>query len=317
MKIQLFKNKLIKIFIAGAIGIIVSKSAMSQQEPLFTQYMFNTLAVNPAYTGTTNSLNILALTRYQWVGMEGAPETYTVSIHSPLQKRKIGLGLTVMSDNYGPVRNTYISANYAYRLSLTEKITLSMGIKAGIYNYYIGLTKLDLASGSDDAFQEDKEKSFNPNFGAGLYMYTSKWYVGFAIPKFIQSDLNEDNQSINTVSELKRHYFFMAGYVFEINHDWAFKPSFIEKVVTGAPISTDITAQFLYKNRFWLGASYRVGDAIAFLFQTKINDQLMVGYSYDWTLSNLSGYNSGSHEIMISIDFDKLQPGNVKSPRYF
>lgn len=297
---------------------LFSNQTKAQQEPLYTQYMFNTVSVNPAYAGTRDAMNLLFLSRMQWVGLDGAPETYTFTMHTPLNNYKMGVGVSLVSDNIGPVNNFYFNANYAYRVQLTDKMTLSMGIKGGIYNYYVGLDDINVGESGDNAFQGNLERRFQPNAGAGLYLYTDKWYAGFAVPKLIQTDLNEsESTSTSVLGELKRHYFIMAGYVFDLNPDLKLKPAFINKIVEGAPPSTDISAQFIYKNNYWLGASYRIGDAVAFLANIQINKQLMVGYSYDYTMSNLGNYNHGSHEIMISYDLDGFLKNKVKSPRYF
>ncbi len=310
----------IKALKVVALIVLVSaatQTAKAQQEPMYTQYMFNTLSINPAYTGTTNALNVLALTRLQWVGVDGAPKTYTFAVHTPLNEKKAGVGLSIVSDEIGPVKNFYLSGTYAYRIRITEGTTLSLGLKGGFYNYSVGLSRLELTQNNDPSFQQNLQKKFHPNMGFGAYYYSDKWYAGFAIPKLFQNDLTTQAPSASAISEMKRHYFLIAGYVFKINPDLALKPSFVEKVVSGAPISTDITAQLFYKERFWLGTSYRIGDAVAFLFEMKVNDQLMIGYSYDITLNKLNGMSRGSHEILLSFDFDKFSPRKIKSPRYF
>jgi type IX secretion system PorP/SprF family membrane protein len=210
-----------------------------------------------------------------------------------------------------------MSADYTYRVNLTEKIALSMGLKAAIYNYYIALRNVSLVKENDILFQENQENNFNPNIGAGFYLYTDRWYVGLAVPTLIENAFSSDNQSVSALSKLQRHYYFIAGYVFNLNRDWDFKPSVVDNVVDGAPSSFDLTAQFLYRQKIWLGTSYRVGDAVAFLFDVRVTNQIMIGYSYDISISKLSGYNKGSHEIMLSIDLDKLEGKRVKSPRYF
>ncbi|WP_430933736.1 PorP/SprF family type IX secretion system membrane protein [Saccharicrinis sp. 156] len=291
--------------------------AKAQQEPQYTQYMFNTVSVNPAYAGTRNAMNILALSRIQWAGLQGAPITHTVTMHTPLNNYKMGLGFSIVSDKIGPVDNFYFNFNYAYRVNVTEKMILSMGIKGGIYNYTVGLNELNVGEGYDASFSGKIEQRWKPNAGAGLYLYTDRWYAGFSIPKLIQTDLNGNTTTAGNLSSLKRHYFLMAGYVFDINHDFKFKPSFINKVVEGAPPSTDVTAQVLYLDKYWLGATYRFGDALAFLANIQLNKQLMVGYSYDFTTSNMNSYNNGSHEIIVSYDFDGFLKKKVISPRYF
>ncbi|MCW3806924.1 PorP/SprF family type IX secretion system membrane protein [Plebeiibacterium marinum] len=296
---------------------LCSVKVQAQQEPLYTQYMFNTVSVNPAYAGTRNAMNMLLLSRVQWAGLEGAPRTYNFTMHTPINNYKMGLGFSIVADSYGPVDNTYFNFNYAYRINITEETVLSMGIKGGIYNYHVGLYDLNVGSDSDVSFNGTYEKKFQPNAGMGLYLYGKNWYTGFSIPKLIQTDLTGTQTAASNISDLKRHYFLMAGYVFDVNNDLKFKPSFINKVVEGAPLSTDVTAQLLYKNTYWVGATYRLGDAVAFLANVQLNRQLMVGYSYDFSVSSMASYNNGSHEIIISYDFDGFLNKKVKSPRYF
>nr|WP_319400951.1 type IX secretion system membrane protein PorP/SprF [uncultured Carboxylicivirga sp.] len=308
-----------KRILLGAIILLTLSNweAKAQQEPLYTQYMFNTVSVNPAYAGTRNTMNVLLLSRIQWTGLEGAPRTYNLTMHTPLNNYKMGLGFSIVKDSYGPVDNTYFNFNYAYRINVSENTILSMGIKGGIYNYYVGLSDLSVEDGSDASFSGNYERKTQPNAGMGLYLYSKKWYAGFSIPKLIQTDLSGNQVTTSNISDLRRHYFLMAGYVFDLNEDFKFKPSFINKVVEGAPPSTDITAQLLYKNSYWIGTTYRWGDAFAVIANIQLSKQLMVGYSYDFSVSNLATYNNGSHEIIISYDFDGFLKNKVISPRYF
>lgn len=310
-----YKNTLVALCMF--VLLLCSGKVSAQQEPLYTQYMFNTVSVNPAYAGTRNAMNVLLLSRMQWTGMAGAPRTYDFTMHTPLNNYKMGLGLSVVSDNHGPVNNYYINVNYAYRVQLSDELTLSMGIKGGIYNYYVNLSDLNVGGSGDNAFMSNVEQRFQPNAGLGLYMYTDKYYVGASVPKLIQTELSGEQSSYSSLSDLKQHFFIMGGYVFDLNKNLKFKPSVLTKVVTGAPLSTDVTAQFLLKDTYWLGATYRVGDAVALIGNIKLNKQLMVGYSYDFTVSELNNYNNGSHEIIVSYDFDGFLKNKVKSPRYF
>jgi type IX secretion system PorP/SprF family membrane protein len=308
-------KKVVIIISALLLGFGANK-LKAQQEPQYTQYMFNMMSVNPAYAGTREALNALMISRLQWVGVEGAPRSHTFTLHTPFKEKKMGLGVSLIADNIGPVTNTYLNINYAYRVSLNEKMTLSLGLKGGIYNYYAGLSDVALNE-QDNAFRQDYRKSFQPNLGAGAYLYTKEYYVGFSVPKLIKTELESIEAGDEFSNELKLHYFITAGYVFELNNDWKLKPSILNKLVEGAPPSLDITAQALYQNRFWLGTTYRVGDAIAFLFEVQVNRQLVVGYSYDYTLSGMSNVSNGSHEILISYDFAGFSNDKVKSPRYF
>ncbi|PWE00288.1 hypothetical protein DDZ16_04930 [Marinilabilia rubra] len=305
-------------FFAAALVFLFPSETKAQQEPQYTQYMFNPVSVNPAYAGTRNALNMLFLSRLQWSGMEGAPRTYDFTVHTPLNNYKMGLGLSVISDNYGPVKNLYINVSYSYRVNISESMMLSMGIKGGVYNYHVGLA--DLYTGiaeADPAFSKDIEQSFKPNAGFGIYLYTDDFYFGASAPKLIETKLNGDQTTTSTVGDLKRHFYLMTGAVFDLGPEVRFKPSVITRMVEGAPFSADAAAQFLFKERFWAGGSYRLEDAVAILAGFQINNQLMVGYSYDIPISDLQPFNNGSHEIVISYDFDQFVKDKLASPRFF
>ena len=308
--------KKIKLIVLALLSAIVLKNVYAQQEPQYSQYMFNMMSVNPAYAGTREALNALVLSRFQWIGMDGAPRSHTFVLHTPVKDKKIGIGMSVINDYIGPVRNTYLNLNYAYRISLNEKLTLSMGLKGGIYNYYVGLTDLNINE-SDVNFNQDFKKNLQPNLGTGFYLYSDDYYLGISVPKLIKSDLQNEDSDNNVLSEIRRHYFISAGYMFDINSDWKFKPSLLNKMVEGAPPSLDVTAQALYKGQVWLGTTYRIGDAVVFLFEIQVNRQIIVGYSYDVTISEMNNVTNGSHEFLISYDFAGFTNEKVKSPRYF
>ncbi|MFW5753577.1 MAG: type IX secretion system membrane protein PorP/SprF [Marinilabiliaceae bacterium] len=288
----------------------------AQQEPQYTQYMFNTVSVNPAYAGTRDALNVLLLSRLQWVGIEGAPRTHDFTAHTPISQYKMGVGLSLVSDSYGPVSNQYLNINYAYRVNITENTVLSMGIKGGIYNYHVNLTGLNFGEG-DAYINENPEQKFLPNAGMGLYLFSDRYYVGASVPRLIQTELNGEQMTPGTLGELKRHYYLMGGMVFNLSSNLKFKPSIINRIVEGAPTSTDFTAQFLISDTYWAGATYRHDEAAALLAAMQVNNQLMIGYSYDFQLSELSTFNNGSHEIVISFDFADFTREKVVSPRHF
>ncbi|MGM0376594.1 MAG: PorP/SprF family type IX secretion system membrane protein [Bacteroidota bacterium] len=292
------------------------QKTLAQQEPQYTQYMFNTVSVNPAYAGSRDALNVLLLSRLQWLGMEGAPRTYDFTIHAPISKYKMGVGLSLVSDSYGPVSNQYLNLSYAYRINLTEKTVLSMGIKGGLYNYHVNLTGLDF--GEAGAFiNENPEQKFLPNAGMGLYLFSDRYYVGASVPRLIQTELNGEQMTAGTLGDLKRHYYLMGGLVFDLSNDLKLKPSLINRFVEGAPASTDFTAQLIIRDTYWAGVTYRHDEATAILASLQVNKQLMIGYSYDFQSSELSTFNNGSHEIVISYDFAGFSREKVVSPRYF
>ena len=291
-----------KRFYLGLIILFVGiGNMMAQQEPMFTQYMFNSLTINPAYAGTTETLNLNTLTRLQWVGLEGSPKTFSLTAHTPIEGRKIGLGITLVTDEIGPVNNTFFTINYAYRLRVTDDLTLSMGLKGGISSYTVGLTDLSVIDPEDPQFQSN-EKKISPNLGFGFYLYGDQYYVGFSAPKLIQTTV--DDEYATDENQLKRHYFIAGGYNCQINSEWLLKPSLLTKIVAGSPVSNDITVQGLYNDLVGAGVMYRIGDAAGLFVFGKVYKELQVGYGYEYSLNGLSGINSGTHEIMLTYDFD-------------
>lgn len=291
-----------KRFYLGLIILFVGiGNMMAQQEPMFTQYMFNSLTINPAYAGTTETLNLNTLTRLQWVGLEGSPKTFSLTAHTPIEGRKIGLGITLVTDEIGPVNNTFFTINYAYRLRVTDDLTLSMGLKGGISSYKVGLTDLSVIDPEDPQFQSN-EKKISPNLGFGFYLYGDQYYVGFSAPKLIQTTV--DDEYATDENQLKRHYFIVGGYNWQINSEWLLKPSLLTKIVAGSPVSNDITVQGLYNDLVGAGVMYRIGDAAGLFVFGKVYKELQVGYGYEYSLNGLSGINSGTHEIMLTYDFD-------------
>jgi type IX secretion system PorP/SprF family membrane protein len=305
-------KKILLIF--GVIIFFLAEKSFAQQEPMFTHYMFNMMSMNPAYTGTRNALNISGLSRYQWVGIEGAPRSYCFSMNTPISSKHIGIGFTLITDEIGPLSNTYFTFNYAYRIKINEEWTLSMGLKAGFNNFYLGLADLDVNDIDDANFSDNTRKLFAPNAGVGAYLYRKDFYFGFSAPKLFETKIEAGSTDQNS---LRRHYFINSGYDFSINSEFRLKPSFSVKVVEGAPLSIDLTALTVYKERIFFGPTYRIGDALGIICDFQVTKQLTAGYSFDYSLNGLSGYNKGSHEIIVSYDLDGFLNKKVKSPRYF
>lgn len=304
--------KTIKYLLTGVAILFAGKMA-AQQDPMYTQYMFNLLAVNPAYAGSHGALNITGLYRNQWVGVEGAPSTQTLFAHSPFIKKNIGLGLTVVNDKIGPVRQTMLFADYSYTIKVSEKTKLAMGLKAGINMLKTSFSEIDVSQTGDQSFN-DEPLSPQPNFGFGLYLYSDKYYVGVSVPKLMKNKL-EQNLDYSKVT-LQQHFFLIGGYVFTINDKLKFKPTTLIKMTSGAPMSLDLTASMLYREKLWFGIAHRFGDSFGALIQFQVSPQLRLGYSFDQTISKFSSYNSGSHEIMFSYDFI-FKKDKIISPRYF
>jgi len=314
-------NQFTKIkLLAFGFALVSCMSLKAQQQPLYTMYMWNQLIINPAYAGTRDALSVSGVWREQWVGLEGAPSTQVLSIHSPLPNDKVGLGFTIQNDNIGPSNNTGIWGDFAYHLQTGAKSKLSFGLRAGFDIYQSNLRGLDNIDANDPAFNNNVENNFLPNLGFGAYYYGSRGYVGVSIPTILENELNSGNNSGNDAEDLfNRHFFLHGGYVFSLSGDSVgvmFKPAAIVRMVNGAPVSFDISANFLIKQKLWLGASYRYEDAVAAIVSFQFTPHLQAGYSYDFGTSDLNNYHRGSHEIMLTYDIFNNDV-KTKSPRYF
>jgi type IX secretion system PorP/SprF family membrane protein len=275
--------------------------AMAQQDPIFTNYLQNPIAFNPAIAGTVDGLNLSLLSRHQWIGMDGAPASYSFGAHTPYIRQNMGLGFNVMTDKAGPLRNTHITGSYAYRITVMEGMQLSMGLKAGLSSYNAKIGDLQVNDPLDPNFQSD-ENRVSPNLGVGFYLFTNKYYAGFSIPRLVEVKLNKEYR--DSKEPYNPQFYLMGGYNFRLNRDWAILPSALLGIMNGSPISTDLTCQLLYLDRFYFGTHYRIGDALGLLLNAKVNKDLSLGYAFDFTLNKLSRVNSGTHEIMITYVFE-------------
>jgi type IX secretion system PorP/SprF family membrane protein len=277
--------------------------------------MYNTLGVNPAYAGSRDALTITGLYRTQWVGFDGAPTTQTLTAHSPVTSDAVNLGLSFSNDEIGPVQNTALYVDYAFRFKLTENSKLALGVKVGFDNYNFNLSELQTNTGNDPAFMVS-DGVFSPNFGFGIYYNRDNFYAGLSTPKILENDYAYSVS--DNLSKEKRHYYLIAGGIVPISNELKLKPTGLLKCVQGAPVEIDLTANFLFYDRFQIGAMYRTGDAFGLLAGFYITDQLSVGYSFDWSMVNTtSKYNDGSHEIVITYDFIFKESRKIRSPRYF
>lgn len=303
--------------------LLLSFVAKAQQDPLYTQYMYNMSTVNPAYATDSGSMNFGALYRMQWVGSEGGPTTGTFFGHTPLAKN-VETGLSVVHDEIGDVvKETSVYADFAYVVKLTETTKISFGLKAGAtffstnFNGFVYSDDLP-----DPAFANNLSKTF-PNIGVGTFYFGEKYYLGLSSPNLLTSKHLEKDQGVVRTGVETIHYFFTGGYVFDLNDNLKFKPAFMTRAAAGVPLSVDLTSNFLINEKLELGVAYRVEDAVSGLVNFKISPTLRIGYAYDYTLRNLGRFNSGSHEIMILFDLSKNKDKNEendgydKSPRFF
>ncbi len=286
----------------------------AQQDPLYSQYMFNTLPMNPAYAGSKGMMSMMILGRKQWLGFEGAPTTASFSIHSPIWANMAG-GASLIYDTYGPVNLTSAYGDYAYHLKLNEKIKLSLGLKGGFNFYSIDYNKLDRTIQADEAYNGEVEQVLMPNFGFGLFMYSSRFYLGLSVPRIMENVYEEASETYGEGKEF-RQYYGMMGVVLPLSEHFVLKPSVMTRLASGAPLSIDANINTIIQDKIWLGVMYRLNDSFGGLVQYQISQQLRVGYAFDLNTNALSSYHSGSHEIMLNFDFN-FQKDKVFNPRYF
>lgn len=284
-------------------------SVFSQQDAQYTQYMYNMNVLNPAYAGSKGITSIGLLGRSQWVGVDGAPQTVTLSLHSPIGKA-VGLGFSVIHDEIGPVKEDDIYVDFSYTIFTSDEGRLAFGVKGGLSF----LDVRDIVTVEDGDPLNIPIHQTSPNFGAGLLYYNERFYAGLSAPNFLETrHLEKEGGVVSTASE-KMHYFFTTGYVFDISNNLKLKPSTMIKATSGAPLSVDLSLNLLVDEKVELGLSHRFDDSISGMIGFQVNEDFRIGYAYDHTMSRYGEFNSGSHEIMLLFDFNRKM---IKSPRFF
>jgi type IX secretion system PorP/SprF family membrane protein len=286
------------------------QNTKGQQDPQFSHYMYNPIEINPAYAGTKENFILLAMARMQWVGIEDSPKSQSFSLHSPIHKN-MGLGFTATNDKAGPLSQTMFYWDYSYQIDIGFDSRLSFGLKAGFHIINLDLTTKE-AYDPNDPYIYNLNNHFVPNAGVGLYFYTYDYYIGISAPRLLEQNFspNASGQAV-----LVNHYYFMGGYVIDLDEIVKVKPSFILKYTPNAPLSFDFSANIYYE-RWGFGVSYRHEDAFVGFFQLFLNQQLSIGYAYDYTLSDLRHESSGSHEFMLRYDFSK-RTTRCRPAKYF
>lgn len=292
--------------------LLLAIQAYGQQDPQYTQYMYNMNVINPAYAGSRENLSFGLLYRTQWVNVEGAPKTGTFFGHSPVGKN-VGLGLSVIADQIGPVKETNTYADVSYTLKLGGEHRLAFGVKAGLTFHDIGLADVDVFDPSDPFFAQNINET-TPNIGAGFFYYTNKYYLSVSVPNMLNAvHLDQNGNKIGTETQ---HYFVTGGYVFDLSPNTELKPSFLIKSAFDAPTSFDVNLNARFYKKFEIGASYRMDDSFSGLINFAITPNVRVGYAYDAVTSDIKAYAPASHEVMLL--FDLNFPKRVsRSPRYF
>ncbi len=303
---------------AGVVFLCCS-TAIGQQLPQFTQYMFNTISINPAYAGSRETLSFVGLHRSQWAGFDGGPQTQTFSVHSPLHNDKIGLGLSFINDRLGYENFSYVYGDFSYTLQVGDNTELALGLKAGFTTFNLDSNFLNDPTVINDPFFTNIDNRFTTNIGVGGFLHSDRWYLGLSAPRIINNDYNQGNSNNTEFVALERvSYYLTGGYVFDVSSNIKFKPAALVKATNGAPLSYDISGNFLFNDKLWLGAAYRINESLgAFgaIADFQINKQLRIGYAYEIPNSVIRPYTNGTHEVLLIFEIQKSK--RVKSPRYF
>jgi type IX secretion system PorP/SprF family membrane protein len=293
--------------------LLMSLVSYSQQDAQYTQYMYNTINVNPAYAGSRGVLSVFGLHRTQWVGLDGAPTTNAFSINSPINNSNLGVGLSFVNDKIGPTVENTISADLSYTIKTSETYKLSFGIKGTANLFNLDINKLKIQNQGDPLLQ-NLNNNFSPNVGAGVYFHSDKSYLGLSVPNFFETKRYDDNDI--AVYKERMNLYLIGGYVFDLSSNLKFKPAFLGKVVEGAPLQLDLSGNFLINEKFVLGAAWRWSAAVSAMAGFQVSDGLYIGYGYDLETTKLANYNSGSHEIFLRFELFKRQD-RIVSPRFF
>src|SRR5665647_1644176 len=288
---------------------------ISQQDPVFTQYMNNMLTIQPAYAGMSGSLNITGISRAQWVGFEGAPNTNSLTASSPIRGTNVSAGISIVNDKWGPIRQNGVYADYAYRIQVNENSYISFGLKVGFNVYQAYLSDLVINDPNDPVFAYDVNFKFLPNLGVGILWHSDRFFLGVSSPKILKNRIQ--SQNTETVYREVLHFYGMGGYVFFLSDVLKFKPTILYRWAERTPSFADFSGSFLLYDRVWIGATYRLKNSYGLIFQFNVNTQLKFGYSYDQTTFHPTQVNSGTHEFLISYDFIYSRRGRQVVPRYF
>ena len=293
--------------------LLTGLANFAQQDAQYTQYMYNTININPAYAGSRGVMSIFGLHRTQWVGLSGAPVTNAFSINSPIENSNLGVGLSFVNDRIGPTTENTISADLSYTIQTSEIYKLSFGVKGTANLFNLDVTKLNPQDANDPSLQ-NLDNDFSPNVGAGVYFHSDKLYLGASVPNFFETKRYSDNSI--AVTKERMNFYLIGGYVFDLTYNLKFKPAFLAKAVEGAPLQLDVSGNFLFNDKFVLGAAWRWDAAVSFMAGFQVTDGLYIGYGYDLETTELRRYNSGSHEVFLRFELFKRN-NRIVSPRFF
>lgn len=285
--------------------ITLGLGSSAQQLPQFTQYFMNDYAINPATAGLRDNIEIRSNNRYQWEGITDAPRTYTLSISVPMADKNLGMGAYLFTDIVGPTRRVGFQVGGAYRLPISETLSLGVGVSVGLLEYSVDGHKIELRDQNDIALTNALGRTRVVDAKAGIYLSSDDFYFGFSIPQVAQNNVDLYSTSIAGNSTLKTHMFITAGYKYEVNEDYKIEPNVMVKYVSPVPLKVDFSVRGIYKDFLWLGGSYRNNDAFTAMIGIKFQDKILIGYSHDFTTSDIRNYSTGTHEVMLGLDIAK------------
>lgn len=303
-----------KKILLSTILLLISVNIFAQQEPQYTQYMYNPTLVNPAYAGSKGHTTVYGMYRSQWVGLDGAPETINFSMNKPINASNLGYGISVVNDRIGLNDETQLAVDLSYTIFFTNDYRLAFGIKTSANLLNIDYTKLKVYNPGELVLQNNISNRLSPNIGAGLYFYNKKGYVGASVPMLLDTKKYDDIANSNI--DQRYHMYVMGGKVFDLGLNTKFKPAFISKIVSGSPVQLDLSANFLFNEKFTLGAAYRWSASVSAMAGFSVNNKLFIGYGYDRETTKLADFNSGSHEIFLQFELFENNK-RIETPRFF
>lgn len=303
-------------FVIGLLCVLGTTSMFSQQDPNFTQYMYNTMSINPAYAGSREVLSATLLHRSQWLGFDDAPQTQTLTAHTPLKNEQMGLGLSVVNDQIGVVSDTYVSGVYSYAIPISRFAKIRFGLNAGVQMLNVDFNRLNIEDNTDPLFTNNIENKISPQFGLGVLLSNDIYYVGISSPALLNTNHYEGNADENIEVRDRVHYYITSGVVLDLNRDIKFKPSVLFRHVSGSPLLAEVSTNFLFYDKFTAGAAYRFGNSFSGLFGFQASDSILLGLSYDSSLSDISNYNDGSIEFFLRFELFKRYK-KMYTPRFF
>ncbi|WP_405205976.1 type IX secretion system membrane protein PorP/SprF [Aquimarina sp. LLG6339-5] len=314
------------LIVTVLLGFVFQQSSWAQQDAQYTQYMYNTISVNPAYAGSRGVMSIMGLHRSQWVGLDGAPRTQTLTLNTPIgDNNRVGLGLSIVNDEIGPTDETYFDIDFSYTIPTSDTGKLSFGIKAGGHLLNVDFDRLSQFDTGDPLFNNGNiDNKFSPNVGVGIYYHTDKFYLGLSAPNLLETNHFDEEAEIDSdgnssfIAEERINYYLIAGHVFDLSDTVKFKPAILSKLVFGAPLQVDLSANFLLYDKLTLGVGYRWSAAFSAMAGFQVSDSLMIGFAYDKESTELgrTQFNDGSYEVMLRFELFRKY-NRMLTPRFF